>query len=64
MTMDGMKMDKEAPYDRYEAERDLRSLTEAKAIQNDPKRMECVRRCAKEKMGEMKAMEEYAKGAK
>lgn len=52
------------PYDRWRAESDLRTLTEAKQIEKDPVRMKHVRRCAKEKVAEMKAMEDYAKGAK
>lgn len=54
---------KEEPYDKWRAESDLRSLTEAKLIAKSPTRMAHVRRCAKEKLAEMKAYEDYAKGA-
>jgi hypothetical protein len=55
---------KDVAYSKWEAESDLRTLTEAKLIEKDPRRMAHVRRCAKEKMAEMKAMEAYAKGEK
>jgi hypothetical protein len=51
-------------YSKWEAEEDLRTLTRAKEIQKDPKRMANVQRAAKEKLAEMKAYEDYAKGAK
>lgn len=54
---------KDDAYDKWRAESDLRSLTEAEQIKKDPVRMKHVRRCAREKMAEMKAMEAYAKGA-
>lgn len=48
-------------YDRWRAEDDLRTLTAAKQIEKDPGRMANVRRAAREKVAEMKAMEKYAK---
>jgi pyocin large subunit-like protein len=50
-------------YDKWEAERDLRTLTDAKAIEKDPGRMANVRRAAKEKLAEMEAFKKYAEGA-
>jgi hypothetical protein len=54
---------KDDHYDKWRAESDLRTLTEAKQIEKDATRMKHVRRAAREKLAEMKAMEEYAKGA-
>ena len=53
---------KEEPYDKWRAENDLRSLTEAKQIEKNPVRMKHVRRAAREKLAEMEAYKQYAKG--
>lgn len=47
-------------YNKWEAEDDLRTLTRAKEIEKDPKRMENVRRAAKDKLAEMEAYKKYA----
>lgn len=49
-------------YDKWEAENDLRSITEAKRIQADPRRMRNVKRAAKEKLAEMEQMKALASG--
>jgi hypothetical protein len=54
---------KEHGYDKWRAESDLRTLTEAKQIEKDATRMKHVRRCAKEKIAEMEAMKKFAEGA-
>jgi hypothetical protein len=53
---------KEEPYDKWRAESDLRTLTEAKQIEKSPARMKHVRRAAKEKLAEMEALKKYANG--
>ncbi len=54
--------DKSDKYDKWEAENDLRMITEAKKIQADPKRMANVRRAAKEKLSEMEQLKSLAAG--
>jgi hypothetical protein len=54
---------KDEHYDKWRAESDLRTLTEAKLIEKDPTRMKHVKRCAKEKLAEMAEMKKYAEGA-
>jgi hypothetical protein len=54
---------KDEPYDKWRAESDLRSLTEAKQIEKNPTRMKHVRRAAKEKLAEMDAYKKYAEGS-
>ena len=49
-------------YDKWEAENDLRSITEAKRIQADPRRMRNVKRAAKEKLAEMDEIKSLASG--
>lgn len=49
-------------YDKYQAESDLRTITEAKRIQADPKRMAHVRHCAKDKLAEMADLKKLATG--
>lgn len=49
----GNSSKKDDGYDKWQAESDMRTLVEAKAIQKDPKRMANVKRAAKEKLGEM-----------
>lgn len=56
--------DKEPGYDKYEAESDLRHLTEAKKIGKDPRRMKHAQRAAKDKLTEMEHMKAIAEGAK
>lgn len=51
-------------YDKWQAESDLRTITEARAIAKDPKRMACVRRAAKEKLAELAQVKEIAGGKK
>lgn len=51
-------------YDKYQAEDDLRTITRAREIEKDPKRMKCVRRAAKEKLGEMQQIKDLAAGKK
>jgi hypothetical protein len=55
---------KDEPYDKWRAESDLRSLTEAEQIKKNPVRMAHVRRAAKEKLAEMEAYKTYAQGDK
>ena len=40
---------------KWQAQSDMRTLTEAAAIRRDPKRLAAARKCAKEKLSEMKA---------
>ena len=54
--------DKSDKYDKWEAENDLRTITDAKKIQADPKRMANVRRAAKEKLAEMEQLKTLAAG--
>ncbi len=49
-------------YNKWEAEDDLRTLTRAKEIEKDAKRMENVRRAAKDKLAEMESYKKYAAG--
>ncbi len=49
----GNSTKKDDSYDKWQADSDMRTLLEAKAIQKDPKRMANVKRAAKEKLGEM-----------
>lgn len=53
---------KAGTYDKWQAEDDLRTITRAKEIQADPKRMAHVRRAAKEKLTEMKQVKDIAAG--
>jgi hypothetical protein len=48
--------DSEQTYDKYAAENDLRSLTEAARIRKDPMRMKHAKRAAKDKLAEMDEM--------
>lgn len=50
-------------YDKWRAESDLRTLTEAKEIEKDPVRMKHVRRAAKDKLAEIEAYKKFAEGA-
>jgi hypothetical protein len=50
-------------YDKWRAESDLRTLTEAKEIEKDPVRMKHVRRAAKDKLAEIESYKKYAEGA-
>lgn len=54
--------DKSDKYDKWEAENDLRTITEAKKVQADPRRMANVRRAAKEKLSEMEQLKSLAAG--
>jgi hypothetical protein len=54
--------DKTDKYDKWEAENDLRMVTEAKKIEADPKRIANVRRAAKEKLSEMEQLKSLAAG--
>lgn len=49
-------------YDRWSAESDLRTLTDAEAIKKDAKRMKNVQRAAKEKLAEMAQIKGFADG--
>ncbi len=49
-------------YDKYQAEDDLRTITRAKEIEKDKKRMAHVRRAAKEKLAEMANLKTIAAG--
>lgn len=49
-------------YDKWQAEDDLRTITRAKEIEKDPKRMKSVRRAAKEKLAEMANLKALAAG--
>lgn len=49
-------------YDKWRSEEDLRTLTEAKRIQADTKRMANVRLAAKEKLAEMADLKKLAAG--
>lgn len=53
---------KDSSYDKYQAEDDLRTLTSAKRIEGDKKRMANVRRAAKEKLSEMADLKKLAAG--
>lgn len=55
---------KKDDYDKWSAESDLRTLTEAKKIQQDSKRMANVRRAAKEKLAEMDQLKALANPTK
>lgn len=55
---------KDDGYDKWQAEDDLRTVTRAREIEKDPKRMAHVRRAAKEKLTEMKHIEALAAGKK
>lgn len=52
-TMSKVEMRKEE--ERWRAESDLRTLTEAEEIKRDPKRLKRAQDCAKEKLVEMAA---------
>lgn len=54
--------EKECHYDKWQAESDMRTVTEAEAIKKDPKRMANVRRAAKDKVAEMEAFKKMADG--
>lgn len=49
-------------YDKWQAEDDLRTITRAREIEKDKKRMAHVRRAAKEKLGEMAQLKALAAG--
>ena len=49
-------------YDKWQAEDDLRTITRAKEIEKDKKRMANVRRAAKEKLAEMANLKTIAAG--
>lgn len=51
---------KEPSYDKWQAESDLRTLTEATAIKKDGKRMTAVKRAATEKLAEMAQLKQLA----
>jgi hypothetical protein len=51
---------KEPTYDKWQAESDLRTLTEATAIKKDGKRMAAVKRAATEKLAEMAQLKQLA----
>jgi hypothetical protein len=54
----------DATYDKWQAREDLQTITRAREIEKDPKRMAHVRRAAKEKLAEMKHVEALAAGKK
>ena len=49
-------------YNKWQAEDDLRTITRAKEIEKDKKRMAHVRRAAKEKLAEITNMKTIAAG--
>ena len=49
-------------YDKWQAEDDLRTITRAKEIEKDKKRMANVRRAAKDKLAEMANLKTIAAG--
>ncbi len=49
-------------YDKWRANDDLRTLTEAEVIKKDPARMKHVQRAAKEKLAEMAQIKSLADG--
>lgn len=49
-------------YDKYQAQDDLHTITRAKEIEKDKKRMANVRRAAKEKLAEMANLKTIAAG--
>ena len=51
---------KDPAYDKWQAESDLRTLTEATAIKKDGKRMTAVKRAATEKLAEMAQLKQLA----
>lgn len=51
-------------YDKWQAHDDLMTIVRAKEIQADPKRMKNVRRAAKEKLQEQKALKAIAETGK
>lgn len=51
---------KSKAYDKWEAENDLRTLTDATKIKKDPNRMANVKRAAKEKLAEMDEVKQLA----
>lgn len=53
---------KEPCYDKWQAESDMRTLTDAERIKKDPVRMKHARRAAKEKLAEMEGMKKLANG--
>lgn len=53
---------KDTGYDKWQAEDDLRTITRAKEIEKDKKRMANVRRAAKEKLAEMANLKALAAG--
>lgn len=62
MTMNEITESKSDYYDKWLAKEDLRHLTEANLIRKDKKRMENVKRCAKEQLAEMAQLKELAEG--
>lgn len=52
----------EPAYDKWAAESDMRSLTEAARIRKDPVRLKNAKRAAKEKVTEMEEMKKLANG--
>lgn len=53
---------KDDTYDKWQAENDLDTITRAKVIEKDKKRMAHVRRAAKEKLAEMANIKTIAAG--
>lgn len=51
---------KDPSYDKWQAESDLRTLTEATAIKKDGKHMTAVKRAATEKLAEMAQIKQLA----
>jgi hypothetical protein len=49
-------------YDKWRANDDLRTLTEAQVIKKDPVRMKHVQRAAKEKLSEIEQIKGLASG--
>ncbi len=60
--MSAIEAPKSDGYDKWQAEDDLRTITRAKEIEKDKKRMTNVRRAAKEKMAEMANLKTIAAG--
>lgn len=60
--MNAIASTKSDGYDKWQAQDDLHTITRAKEIEKDKKRMANVRRAAKEKLAEMANLKTIAAG--
>lgn len=60
--MNAIALPKSDGYDKWQAQDDLNTITRAKEIEKDKKRMAHVRRAAKEKLAEMANLKTIAAG--